>query len=448
MIALPSRQLALPCLFLSFLTFVPSSLLAAPRDDVYVRDVEFALEKLEEQCGHFFQIKGIDWKAVSTQFRQEAKKVRNLGQQLVLLTRLLARLEDGHATVRPLGRARQVRWPGPDRSRFTGPGMSWCKIGEKIYLKNVFGPATRRGLQPGLEILEVNRLPVKEWIARKTAEHADLISFSTDHQAFFYTTHWGLAAPPGTRMRLAIVDEKGKKRTRTLAYTKASHVPEGPAFLPAGLDSSDDDLRHGKTPSGYGYLHFRRCPGDLPEKTDAALGKLGSVPGMILDFRGNSGGGFDHDHLLGLFIPKGRQIAFKKRVPGAGQNPYGGPVVVIVDATVRSAGETAAGMFSEDGRAYMIGESPTAGMSSSKTTIELPSGLFALYVSVRSNKGRFNGGRGIEGLGVQPHEIVEFDPADLVRGVDTLIERAEALLKDYPQDRVPYDPADFGWKAP
>jgi C-terminal processing protease CtpA/Prc len=67
-------------------------------------------------------------------------------------------------------------------------------------------------------------------------------------------------------------------------------------------------------------------------------------------------------------------------------------------------------MFKEDGRAFMIGESATAGMASQKTTIPLPSQLFELYVSTHSNKGRFNGGRGIEGIGVVPHEIVELDP--------------------------------------
>ena len=67
---------------------------------------------------------------------------------------------------------------------------------------------------------------------------------------------------------------------------------------------------------------------------------------------------------------------------------------------------------------------------------------------MRSNKARFNGGRGIEGIGVVPHEIVEFDPEDLAAGVDTLIKRAAGLLRDFPQARVPYDPAKFGWVAP
>ena len=87
--------------------------------------------------------------------------------------------------------------------------------------------------------------------------------------------------------------------------------------------------------------------------------------------------------------------------------------MVIVDGSVVSAGETASGMFKEDGRAFMIGPQATAGMSSSKRTIQLPSKKFSLYVSVRSNKARFNGRKGIEGIGVPPHEFVDYDPKEL-----------------------------------
>lgn len=414
-------------------------------DSIYKKDVKFALEELEKNCGHFFKLKGIDWKKVSKEFLKEAGKVETDYDHLVLLGRLLARIKDGHARVNPLEKGKDVKPPEEPKDEKTGPGMFWCKKGRKIYVKNSWSTAAGAGITPGTEIVKVDGKPAMKWLESRIEKLSDTRSFSTDHQALFYACHWGLAQPRGTRMELEYKDPRGKKKKRTLTYTKADTTPNGPAFYPEGIQRTKD-LRYTKTEGGFGYIHVRRCPGDLPEQMDEALTAVGHVPGLILDFRGNSGGGFDHDGFLGRFIPEGKDLAFAKSYRSAGPNPYGGPIVVIVDATARSAGETGSGMFKEDGRAYMIGESPTAGMSSQKTTIDLPSGLFSLYVSVRSNKGRFNKGRGIEGIGVIPHEIIEYAPKDLADGKDTLILYAEKLLKKFPQKKVPYNPAQFGWK--
>lgn len=178
----------------------------------------------------------------------------------------------------------------------------------------------------------------------------------------------------------------------------------------------------------------------------AACAALGEMPGIMLDFRGN--GGFDNDASLGRFVPAGKQITFAKHIASAGPRQFGGPVVVIVDAGTLSAGETASGMFKEEGRALMIGPTATAGMSSSKETIELPSGLFALHASVRSNKSRWQGGRGIEGIGVEPHRVVEYDPEDLAAGADTLVRVACEVLAEEQWKEVPYKPERFDWDKP
>ncbi|MHC5010955.1 MAG: S41 family peptidase [Planctomycetota bacterium] len=414
----------------------------ADASDVYVDDVKFALAQIEEQCGHFFELKGIDWRKVSRRFLKEAKTVETEQDHLVLLVRLLARLKDGHADVLPTERTQDVRMPPDPRGELVGPGMFWCRVGKRIYVKNVSAANADLGIEPGWEVTHVDGEPVGKWLDARIEAISDRTSFSTAHQAFFFACHWGLADAVGTRWKLTMKDERRHKKSRTVVFDDAGYVPEGPAYVPEGLESVGD-VRHARTEGGWGYIQVRRCPRALPEQMDQALAAVGDAPGLVLDFRGNSGGAFDHEALMGRFVPEGRHIAYAKRYESAGPQPYGGPVVVIVDGTVRSAGETAAGMFKEDGRAYMIGESPTAGMSSSKTVIDLPSGLFRLRVSVHSNMGRFNGGRGIEGIGVEPHEIVPFDPEDLAARRDTLILRAEAVLERFPQNKVPYNPRHF-----
>ena len=410
-------------------------------ESVYEKDVAFALAEIEKQCGVFFETKKIDWKKVEKEFTAAARTVKTDQDELVLLTRLLARLEDGHAAVQRGPKTKDLEWPkdGPYgvKGELQGCGMFWCRVGKKLYVKNVWNAAQQVGLEAGSEILTVDGVPAAKWLDARIANLRETYAFSTDHQAFFYACHWGLAEPAGTRIELELKDPKGKPKKRTITYSKGNPTPWGPAFFPENL-ASTVDLNFGLLPSGAAYVHVRRSKGDLPEQMDEALAKIGAAPGLVLDFRGNSGGGFDHEAFLGRFVPKGEKLAFGNTYESTGAHPYGGPIVAIVDATVRSAGETAAGIFKEDGRAYMIGESPTAGMSSQKSTIELPSHLFSLYVSTSSNKQRFNGGKGIEGIGVIPHEIVEYDPKDLAAGVDTLIARADALLGKFPQDEVPY----------
>ena len=416
---------------------------APPRaaDDAYQADIDFALDALEEECGSFFQLKEIDWKKVRKEFAKAAKKTKTDEEHYVTLVRLLARTRDGHCEVRPYK-------PPPEwQVKQRGPGFFLCRVGKKYYVKVAWSSAVDLGIAPGMEVLSIDGLAMKKWVPQRLEEVRDYRSFSTEQHAFHWLMNRGFSKPEGERLKLEYKDLDGKKRKRTVTLTRASDVPEGPAVIPPGYESCGDSVRYARLESGFGYVHFRRTKPEVVEELDEALAKLGDVPGMILDFRGNSGGGCDHDAFEARFVPAGKELPRLARdpLPSAGPLTYGGPIVVIVDGSVVSAGETTSGMFKEDGRAYMIGESATAGMSSQKKTIELPSKKFELYVSVRSNRGSFNGGRGIEGIGVAPHELVEFDPAHLAQGVDTLTRRAEELLKEFPQKDVRYDPSDYGW---
>ncbi|MHA3771011.1 S41 family peptidase [Verrucomicrobiota bacterium sgz303538] len=401
----------------------------------YAADVEFLLTEFERQAGHFFKTKGIDWKAVSDRFRAEVQQVHDDAAHVKLCNRLIAQLRDGHAGITRLNKVQM-----PDESqgrRFTGPRVHLVLIGERVFVRQAFGSATEAGITPGMEVESIDDTPIRKWLEAAVQRLSEDNGYSTPHTALYYACHTGLADWEGKPIAFGLLQD-GQKKSITLTRTGGPNfVPIGPVFPPKDIKTVGRQS-YGRTAAGYGYIHLRDVPGDLQNQIDKMLSEIGDVPGMILDTRANGGGGCDHEAVFGRFVPNGKRW---RQYTGAGTKPFTGPMVVIVDAGVRSAGETVAGMFKEDGRALMIGDTPTAGMSSQKAMLTVPSGLFSLRFSVASNKGRFNGGRGIEGIGVPPHEITPYDPADLKSGVDTQIRRAEEYLKaGLPGDKVAWNP--------
>ncbi len=418
---------------------------AGPKKDCK-KDVQVATKEVKRQCKLLLRLKKIKWAKVGAAANKQTAKVKTVQEHYEVLSRMIAGLCDGHAYVKPAPGV-AVKWPGPDLK--SGPGLYFCRSGKKILVKNAWGPAQERGVKAGDEIVRIEGQAAAKWLDERVASIREFSSFSTDHQALFFACHWGLCGAAGSDFELAVRTGRKQPRAVKVQRGKASGVPSGPVFPPKGVQRVGRQL-YGKTQEGWGYIHLRDTKKELPAQLDTMLAALGNVPGLILDFRANGGGSFDHDGVLARFVPAGKKLKRAKAyaIPSQGKHPYGGPIVVIVDAGTRSAGETGSGMFKEDGRAYMIGESPTAGMSSSKVTIELPSKKFSLYVSVRSNKSRFQGGRGIEGIGIEPHEVIEYKAEDLAAGKDTLIARAEEILAKFPKGKVPYRPERHGWKAP
>jgi carboxyl-terminal processing protease len=431
----PTRRRALKLLGLSIGASLGSGGIfgESPRKpDVYAKDVEFLLDELEKKAGQFFKVKGVDWAAVRKQFRTEVKGVQSDAEHVKLANRLVARLRDGHAALTEL----KVEIPDESKGRrFTGPRVHLLLIGERVFVRAAFGTAAQRGIQAGMEVVKIDGAPARRWLEKRVDFLRDDHGYSTAHAALYAACHWGLADWEGTKIAFDLL--KGAQKTSVTIARQG-----GPNFAPFGAVFPPKDAKelgrqsHGTTASGLGYIHLRDVPGELPDQLDTMLEAIGDRRALILDCRANGGGGCDHEAVFARFLPAGEKW---RQYTGGGKRPFAGPMVVIVDAGVRSAGETIAGMLKEDGRAYLIGEGPTAGSSSQKETLPAPSGLFKVYFSVASNKGRFNGGKGIEGIGVSPHEVVAYEPAELLKGVDTQIRRAEELLAaGLPKGKVPY----------
>src|SRR5262245_40855411 len=224
-----------------------SSMIALPplralagAETVYEKDMRHATTEIGMQCASLIEAKKIDWAKISAEFNKEARAVKTDEQHLKLLVRLLARLRDGHAAVKPLGKGQSVRWPDDDGKAKVLPGMSWCRIGERMYVKASAGGSLAAGIKPGLEIVSVDGLPVKKWLEERIAKISDLRSFSTDQHAFFFTCYAGLADASGTKRKLELADTSGKKVERTLAYAKNEPLLVGPVALPKETENRGD----------------------------------------------------------------------------------------------------------------------------------------------------------------------------------------------------------------
>jgi C-terminal processing protease CtpA/Prc len=403
-------------------------------DPKYAADVAFLLDGFEQRAGGLLALKKVDWKQVRREFTPLAAEVEDDVAHVQLCARLMARLRDGHASFTKL----EVELP--EEPRTYGIGVVLCEQGGKVYVKQARGGAAASGVEAGFELVQVDGVKAAEWLDAAAAKLADQRGFSSRHAERYAACHWSLSGPEGTRFELEFARSKPGAEKVTLTCSKAGGDARyvGPVFPGADWQRLGRRDAFAKLPSGFGYVYLGECADGLPAELDQALAALGEVPGLILDLRANNGGGTDHAAVFGRFLAPGTRW---RRYEAAGEAHFAGPLVVIVDEGTRSTGETVAGQFKEDGRAYMIGPGPTHGMSAQKAELTVPSGLFSVRFAVSSNKQRFQGGAGIEGIGVAPHEVVAWDPRLLQQGIDPILARAEELLaKGFPKGRVAYEP--------
>ena len=166
-----------------------------------------------------------------------------------------------------------------------------------------------------------------------------------------------------------------------------------------------------------GYVRVRRMRADLIAQLDQAIGELKDARGLIVDVRGNSGGGFDATRAHRNFAPDDPQEPERPR--------FGGPLALLIDARCISAGEGWASWFVATERARLFGEA-TAGASARKRTYTLKNGKYRVTFPVRPYTGFL--ARPIERRGLEPDVPLSPNAADLAAGQDTVLEAAKSYL--------------------
>ena len=175
---------------------------------------------------------------------------------------------------------------------------------------------------------------------------------------------------------------------------------------------------------GIGYIRIAQ----FNEKADEGLGKAikalkkemsGSIPGIVLDLRGNPGGLLDQSvSVSSAFLDGGEVVSTRGRSANdteryngqAGELAKGIPLVVLIDGASASASEIVAGAVQDRGRGLVVGMT-SFGKGSVQSVIPLRGGRDG---ALRLTTQRYYtpSGRSIQGTGIDPDIFVSAIPDD------------------------------------
>jgi len=369
-----------------------------------------------------FELKEIDWKAVGEELLPRAEGLETDEEFALLCVELVARLEDSHAYLSK-GTAELPSIPFPRWD----PGFA-CLIDDRdkpvVYYVDTGGPAEIAGLEVGMTVLSVNGQPAAKAMEACMKQVARYQGYSSRRYLEYQAARWFVRQMQrGADVAVKVQDTDGKAHTFEMPATlDVRYLPRLPVPIKGVSDSAG--VSWTMLPGEIGYIYVRRIRADLIEKLDRAVGELKDAQGLIVDVRGNSGGGFDAGRAHRNFAPDDDQEPQRPR--------FDRPVALLIDARCISAGEGWASWFIAKGRARVFGQT-TAGASSRKKTYSLKNGLYKVTFPVKAYHGFLQ--RPIERRGLEPEVALRQSARDLARRRDAVLEAAKRYLLELDTDQ-------------
>lgn len=386
------------------------------RDDV---NYETAFGELYETLAMSypcFEIKGIDWDAVGEELSPRAKQVKTDDEFGLLCIELVARLEDSHAYLMP-GAIDLPKIEGPQWDA----GFSCLEDDQgrpAVYYVDPCGPAEKAGVKVGMVVTKVDGNDAASVIEETMARLKKYGGFSSERYLRYFAFHFFMRQMKKDRIvEFDMLDNTGEIRTfKPASELGERYLPRLPVPINGIMDSANVSWK--MLDDNIGYIYVRRIRDGLEPAMDKAVNELRDANGLIIDVRGNTGGGFE---------AKNSHVNFytDDRTTQSTRPRYAGPMAVLIDNRCISAGEGWTSWFVANKRARLFGQT-TAGASARKDIYLLKNGLYKVRYPVKPYTGFLD--RPIERRGLEPDIEVKQNAADLARGRDTVLEAARQYL--------------------
>jgi C-terminal processing protease CtpA/Prc len=235
---------------------------------------------------------------------------------------------------------------------------------------------------------------------------------------------------------------------------------------------------------GLGYLKIAMFPGmigvEVANEISSAVERLGSIDSLIIDLRGNTGGGLGALRMMSFLTPgkipagfaldrrrvtanlESEKQSFPRfsRIPastktlwwlalqfgpammakkpivlqteGLGEKPFHGRVALLVNRHTASAAEMIAAFARENQLATIVGEK-TAGRLLSATSVKVGNGF---RLAMPTGAYYTWNGLVLEGTPMEPDELIEFDWRERRARLDGQLEHVVKSIRDRHAERV------------
>ncbi len=377
----------------------------------------------------FDQVPELDWDRVLEEYLPNVVEEQSLDEYYRLLQRCIARLQDGHTGV----------WWGFRETVTGGPPLLIRSVEGKAI---VAGLGTSREikaseLKPGDEITHVDGLSVQEILEQEVYPY---IFASTPQGRDLKAYGKLLEGPKDSPVNIRIRSLNGA--TRDLTLTRHSKWKEKPWTQLPSFEFKE--LSHGTV-----YVAIRTFDsGDVVQQFDKIFEKVRKARGLIIDVRENGGGSTDNAHGIISYLTdrplKGSHWRTRQYMPsfrawnqeekwheGAhdpvqprGENPFLGPLVVLIGPGTVSAAEDFLIPLHHSGRTTLVGER-TAGTTGQPLLVSLPAGK----ARICTKRDTYPDGREFVGIGVIPDVEVHPTREDIASGRDAVLEKGLELLR-------------------
>ena len=395
-------------------------------DDEKVAGLSKMWAEAKYNFAYFDQIPDVDWDKLYLEYLPKVRATPNTVAYYKVLKQFYAQLRDGHTDVWvPSG-------PLADSVAFRPPVLAQLIEG-RVFVQQVrHDSLMRTGIVPGLEIVQVDGMPVRDYADRYVRPYQ---SGSTPQNVDIQTYGYQLLRGPKDRpVAITFRDSKGKEFSRVLPRSGYSKLAPVESVIIKYLPGNVAYVQLNEFESDRGFKRFV-----------AAFDTLAAANALILDVRQNGGGDSGNgwnilsyltdkpfrtgSYRSRLYSPvrraRGENVLFEPVDTGNTwsanrEKLFSKPVAVLISGMTFSAAEDFTVAFAAMKRGKLIGE-PTGGSTGQPLAFSLPGSIMARVCTKRD---AFPDGTEWVGKGIQPDILVRPTVADVQAGRDPVLDAA------------------------